>query len=417
MEQPKKELIKGIADLFEDYEESYVPGEWEAFLQDKKGKRKLFPVILRIAAILFLIISVLPLHVDDLFTNGLSDKVADQKPVLKKNNTLLPDQSILIKPLVTAAQRINRLSPSVSYQKKSLSRASGAASLASTDNFETTNSSSTFIKDTITSVLKHQQVEKSIVYTKGRSDTTVHEKNKKMSTIDFLMAESKSGTTAAKKKTDGPKWDFGVEVIPTATTVSMNVGAGLTTAYRISNKFSISSGISITQLEGGKNVNGTIVNNSVSNNQVAFARELSSKQVVAVAANIKAIDIPVGLIYHLNKHYYTSAGISYFNVISEKRDNTIVQVSQVNQASFDPQTGMTASYKTIISQEVAEPANDKPLKGNSYLGFFNFSIGRKQNIFGKYNVLIEPFVKVPLGELSNEDLKLLNSGIKFQLSF
>jgi len=144
---------------------------------------------------------------------------------------------------------------------------------------------------------------------------------------------------------------------------------------------------------------------------------LSQKQLLAVDANIKAIDIPVGIVYQISKDIYTSAGVSYFNVLSEKRSITYGLTSQASEAYANPATGLVQDREVLNSVAVEEPVAETPLKGNSYLGFFNFSIGRKQQIFNKYNVLIEPFIKVPIGKLSTQDLNLMNSGLKFQISF
>jgi len=57
------------------------------------------------------------------------------------------------------------------------------------------------------------------------------------------------------------------------------------------------------------------------------------------------------------------------------------------------------------------------MKGKSYLGFFNLSIGRDQRIFKQYHIMVEPFIKIPVGKLSSEDLNLMNSGVKFRLAF
>lgn len=213
-----------------------------------------------------------------------------------------------------------------------------------------------------------------------------------------------------KKNEHLSKWDFGVQVMPAATSSNLNLGAGLTTAYRLSDKFSLSSGISFLQMEAG----GTIPSRG---SDVAAISTLSEKKLTAVDANIKAIDIPIALVFKLNKHFYTSAGVSYFNVISEKRSNTFEQTAQVDKQGVDPQTGYASTYKTLFVEKVDEPTSEKNLKGNSYLGFFNFSVGRQQTLFNKYNIRIEPFIKIPVGKLSSQDLQLMNSGIKFQLSF
>ncbi|WP_158797475.1 hypothetical protein [Pedobacter sp. L105] len=454
MEQPKKELIKGITDLFEDYEETYVPGEWESFIKTKEKKRVLFPLWMRIAAVLFLVASILFFNRKDFIPQGRTEHLVFQKS--KPGQTPDPDKTTgagLASPSAglkdttiqsdartshasSATQLANNniaaaVSDKISGIKVNHRSATDKKQSSSNGNLHLNTSTAklsaeqlkekplknpetpnTFLEEKKNPQTAQNRIAATAVPAIGKQDTAASTKNKKMSTIDFLTAESKAGSVAVKRKEAGSKWDFGLAVIPSATSASTNVGAAVTTAYRISSKFSISSGIAMVQLEGGKSISPPAMGNMQS-----FARTLSSKQLVGVDANIKAIDIPLGLVYNVNKHYYTSAGISYFNVLSDKRNNTVVQVAQVNQMTVNQFTGVPASYKALVSQEVSEPVTDSPLQGNSYLGFFNFSIGRKQHIFNHYDILIEPFVKLPIGKLSDEDLKLMNSGIKFQLAF
>lgn len=92
MEDPKKELIKGIADLFEDYEETYVPGEWESFSKVRKKKYPFFAQWIKIAAVFLLLLSVLPFMFSKFFhqekaktitvmKKGRENHVTQKKPV------------------------------------------------------------------------------------------------------------------------------------------------------------------------------------------------------------------------------------------------------------------------------------------------------------------------------------------------
>lgn len=446
MEEPKKELIKGIADLFEDYEETYVPGEWESFVKDKQKKRVLFPLWMKVAALLFLVASVLLFNWNNFMPKAPQKELTFQKPkspqTPAQDKTLTQDKTPAASPasplaavphpaargnaLATSVNpgnatafphKINNIRSANSNQKADDQLMAAKKQFYAAEKLDPLSVmplKHAATADTVRQEHKHQQIAQTAIAAipaAVKKDSIAHAKNK-MSTIEFLTAESKAGTGAMKRKETGSKWDFGLAVIPSATSTSTNVGAAVTTAYRISSKFSLSSGISMVQLEGGKNLAAATMGPIQS-----FARNLSSQQLVSVDAHIRAIDIPIGIVYNVNKHYYTSAGISYFNVLSDKRNNTVVQVNQVNQMSINQLTGAASSYKALVSQEVSEPVTESPLQGNGYLGFFNFSIGRKQHVFNHYDILIEPFVKLPIGKLSDEDLKLMNSGIKFQLAF
>jgi hypothetical protein len=94
--------------------------------------------------------------------------------------------------------------------------------------------------------------------------------------------------------------------------------------------------------------------------EYSFNSTDGGKQLQTVDARLKAIDIPLGLVYKVNKHYYTSAGISYFNVLSEKRSNTYSQTQSVSKTSTDPATGIAFAYRVLETQEIDEPAPNQP---------------------------------------------------------
>ena len=413
MEYPKKELIKEIADLFEDYEETYVPGEWESFSPPQR-RYPFFSPWIKVAAALFLMVSVLPFKVKDLV--GGSD-TALTAGIVKAPGQPLQEGRLLMNKKAAVAAVVRPLAAHPSAVFITANRVSNS-SVPVNDNPGIVEShlaaGNELIIDTV--ALRHHDqalagaVSKPVVKDAvGRPDTVASVKKNKLSTFDFLASESKLNSKIPKKKEIGSKWDFGILVMPTVTGSNTNVSAGVTTAYRISDKFSLSSGISLLQLESGRNVTPP------ANSQVSLL-SISDKKLLAVDANIKAIDIPIGLIYKVNKHFFTSAGVSFLNVLSEQRSNTYSQTSEVNKMATNL-SGAAFSYRAVETDQVAESATDNPLKGNSYLGFFNFSVGRQQHISNRYIIQIEPFIKVPVGKLSAEDLKLMNSGVKFQLSF
>lgn len=413
MKQPDKELIEEIKDLFEDYEETYVPGEWENF--SKAGKKKSFvvPLWLKVAAVILLMLSVVIYNYKGLVQKDQLAAVVPAKDGVDSTKKQLPAVAPLnvLPGTATATAAEKTQEPAVVFTERKEQLSAGIT----VHNLQAVVAESK-IQDAVITVNKKEQLagmQTGAVLQPGinRTDSIKKKSPEKISLMEFLMAEARKPAASRNKET-GSKWDFGLEVSPTAIGSNINVGAGLTTAYRLSNKFSLSSGISLLQLDAGKKYSPSPQSGSIS----SFA-SFAEKEATGVDANIKAIDIPVALVYNISKNFYTSAGISYFNIISEKRSNTFLETSQQSVSHFDPETGAPYSTVKLTSKEVEEPTPDSPLKGNSYLGFFNFSIGRRQTLFNKYNILIEPFIKVPVGKLSDQDLKLMNSGVKFQFTF
>jgi hypothetical protein len=415
MEDPaKKELIKGITEFFDDYEEAYVPGEWESFSQAGRKKYPFFSSWVKIAAILLLLLSVLLFQRIDFRTKNKGNNIIAVNKAKQGEKSNLQKQEAHVPGSETAKGAALAMSSPL------LKRAGHTGK----NDIQTGN---TIVSGTVgvpePARLTEKVPDSAVVSAGNQGYAAVQEKHpvavtdvrrpdsvaQKRSTADFLRDEAKTIKLAvADKKEEKDKWNFGVEVMPSMSKSNLNVGAGLTTAYRLSKSFSLSSGISILQLQAS----GTVAADpGMAGQQVKSS--LAPKQLLAIDANISAIDIPIGLVYNVNKNFYTSIGVSYFNVIREKRNNTYLTPLG---AMYDSPVS-SAAYQVLKSEPVEERVTDKPLSGNSYLGFFNFSVGRQQNVFNGHQILIEPFIKIPVGKLSSQDLPLMNSGIKFKLSF
>ncbi|MBB5646347.1 hypothetical protein [Pedobacter cryoconitis] len=437
MEYPKKELIKEIADLFEDYQETYVPGEWESFSKVKKKKYPFLANWVRIAAVFVLMGFILAFAFNQFFHQEKAPEIAVIKPTVSKGSEQMAagsesktskgtDQSIKPGQPVLTVQSENRTAlnhskPSGMFKKGEIIEplnssevtAQQATAAVITEKIQPVQQPQELSSQQKKTAEQYAQKQAQPLVVPGVSakDTTSRNAHEKLTTAEFLLAESRKTNKPLKTKTQqGSDWDFGLQVMPAATSDRMNVGGGVTTAYRISDKFSLSSGISYLQMQAAGEISGQ-------GNSGAGVSTFADKKLVGVDANLKAIDIPIALVYKLNKNFYTSAGVSFFSVLSEKRNNTFEQTAQVDMNGYDFQTGGPSTFKAVSVEHVEEPTVERHLKGNSYLGYFNFSVGRQQNIFNKYKVRIEPFIKIPVGKLSSEDLNLTNSGIKFQLSF
>lgn len=425
MKEADKELIKEISNLFEDYEEEYVPGEWEKFQAVQKPSKFIFPLWMKVAAMLAVIAAAAIL-----FRPSFNAEKTQKYSSEKIENKLAPAsgqpkvvEKVKEKPEEYAVQRTPEREIAREKDEIYKSKVTIAETRPSSWSSVSVNVPG---KDSIESGAKPKQEQ---VYVQNRPIERTQEdvrpakvvpdqpqKQKTDRTLEFLMSESQKQVRVAKNERKTSKWDFGLEVMPTATNSAVNVGAGLTTAYELSDEFSLSSGISLLNLQSGTMVKP---NPNAAPNSFGGGGDFSEqKRLDGTSAYIKAIDIPLALVYKLNKNFYTSAGFSYVNVVSERRSNSFVQNSLVQRASKDPATGTEYLTAAMSVEKTNEPEPVTPLKGNSYMGgFFNFSIGRRQQIFQKYDILVEPFIKVPVGRLSREDVQLMNSGIKLQFAF
>ena len=391
METPdKKELIDGISALLKAHEEPYEPGSWENFSKQKKGKRPAIFTWISIAAAIAMIFTALPFilkdkNIEPTIVNIDKVKVTplEEVELIVKVTRVVKQKKIELKEKNRSNQAMNSVQPSVNSQ---------IASSSNEDN--DVNPETPKTPEQTPATLK-----------------PVQEKD----FMKFLQNETKVAHVKEKKSS---KWNFGVELLPTVLQSKVNLGAGITTEFRLSESFSISSGIAYVALDASKNPGSNSGSDFAPNSPTAgLANYASNKRLVSTNANISGIDIPLSLTYNLNKKLYTSIGVSYFNVLTETRNNRYITELEVSRTHKDPETGIMETFQTRLAEENAEPSPESPLKGNSYLGFFNLSIGHKQEVFKQYNIVIEPFLKIPVGKLSNEDLQLSNGGVKLRFTF
>jgi hypothetical protein len=390
MKDPEnRDLIAQIKEVLHAYEEPYMEGAWEQFSGKKKARSGVYWRWAAVAALVLISGAIWMMY------NPVAPPV--ESSVVKSR----PQTTSPIEPAEAGPATNGVTDPVQPDAKRSPSK-----------RVRSTVPQSPVVQNTALAQLNEAPVRLAQMQAKtsmpalpsvaeNKADKPVAAPSDKF--MDYLVEQGKIKEAVVKTKSRS-RWDFGVELLPTVSDAALNLGAGVTTAYKLSEHFSVGSGISFVELQAGKALTPGV-------------SLLSTKQLQSVDANFRAIDIPLNIVYNVNKNFYTSVGVSYFNVIEESRKNTFVSERQISALSTDPVTGITANTRTFVSETTQEPGGEPLLSNKSYLGFFNFSIGRKQEVLKKYNVFIEPFIKVPVGKLSQQEIKLMNGGMKFKVAF
>ncbi len=184
---------------------------------------------------------------------------------------------------------------------------------------------------------------------------------------------------------------------------NVNVGAGLSSDFRISKNLRISTGLNLSK-------------NSLAYNQNEPANKYGSFQdanasivgtLVALSnyeAELLGLDIPVNIKYLFNPQKsstYFLAGLSSGTYLSEKY--------AVKQSNFNSFVGTSA---VANKQEISRQMKDFDLMRTLNVSFgFNTRLNKKQSL------TIEPFLKYPLGGLGSENIRFGASGINVKLNF
>jgi hypothetical protein len=123
--------------------------------------------------------------------------------------------------------------------------------------------------------------------------------------------------------------------------------------------------------------------------------------------------------------------VSAFAVIGQSRSNTFIQGVVVNgtpnkgSSSTDGSASNTdlSSSKGrfentyILNKKVIERADLEGQNDVNYLGFYNFSIGYKKRMLKRHFVAFEPFVKLPIREVTQDNLRLVGAGLRLKVDF
>lgn len=414
MKLPEDELITHIRESLMAHEEEYAPGAWEDFIKEEPKKRGLFFWLggLSSAAAVLLIGFGLFFVLDkkDLPKN---QEITGTKP--EKDGSVLPQVSD-----VTSAVPFgqNEETPSSVTENNHTSRAG--------DIIERRQAAIDLNTNEPRSAMAEIEPKQPIITPGAKTEQVVpHEQvvaqvpalEKKQSFEDFLIGETKQNRIASTDKSTTKresKWEMGLVVAPSfGNSKKLNMGYGVSMGYALSDKVSINSGISYNEMGASRTIENP-PNMAMMSMSVGGEVANESKELKAVNAQLRGIDIPLELKYHLSKRLYANVGVSAFAVIDQKQQNTFIE-SKVAPQAYDGESGVAKAM--VLNRTVSEEAPKKEIKNDPYLGFYNFSVGYKQKISKGKSFSVEPFVKLPMKELKQENLYLIGTGVRLKFDF
>ena len=417
---PEDELITHIRESLMAHEEEYAPGAWEDFIEDKPKKRGLFfwlgglssaAAVLLIGFGLFFVLNKKDLPKNTEITGTKSNK---NEPVLPIRPEVIPGVSSEQKQGVSKSDTENNgisVNNDISGDGEVTESGKVATNLSANEPRSAIVSLG-LVQPDVNPGSKSEQV-----VPQERVIVTVPAGDKKQSFEDFLLGESKQNRIAnTGKSTDKKesKWEMGLVVAPSfGNSKKLNMGYGVSMGYALSDKVSISSGISYNEMGASRTIESP-PNLAMMSVSVGVGVANESKELKAVNAQLRGIDIPLELKYHLSKRVYANVGVSAFAVIDQKQQNTFIE-SKVAPQAYDGDSGVAKAM--VLNRTVSEEAPKEEIKNAPYLGFYNFSVGYKQKISKGKAFSVEPFIKLPMKELKQENLYLIGTGVKLKFDF
>ncbi|MCJ8210091.1 outer membrane beta-barrel protein [Mucilaginibacter sp. RS28] len=207
----------------------------------------------------------------------------------------------------------------------------------------------------------------------------------------------------------------------------VNLGGGLTSDFSITNNLKLSTGLAIAQ-NSLRFDNAASVPNAV--NQKAAAAAVSASYAASPASFLAApavspsvknasavlvgLDIPINFKYQFNPQKsdtYVMAGISSGTYINETYRSTLDYPN--SYASFVT----VGSGFNSLSTTQQESTTKQHFNTFDFARTLNLSFGVGYPL-GKYNrLIVEPFLKYPLGGLGSQDIRFGAGGINLKLNF
>lgn len=433
-----KELIEHMVDTLREHSAPYKEGAWERFAASQHQGKKISPIWYWGSAAAMVLLGVTLLINNYLFDKGgiiVQNEYTQAKP--ESNNTdteggypldAEPDDQSKEGESRQPKSTMLAFTPTRRSQNQGLAplqTATATISLKGEDHQLPVMSALNVPK----AVSQETETDAS---TKQKEQIAANDKEmSKEEALIRMLNEGSSYVSSAQKtlpqrpEIDARKWNVGVMLSPSLTDERVNIGGGVTVAYQLSKKVSIGSGVSLVDLgfrQSSPNIPGGGVMDapapaSLSNESPMFnARSLETKELTSINTNLLALDIPIDIKYQVSKQFYASAGVSFFTVLNENRTNNFLTRTPTDR-TLQSADGFAFSQPEFQVKSVSEKASETPYQGNGYSGFLNFSVGRKMPISNKVGIAVEPFIKIPVGSLSNQDMNLRYGGLRVITSF
>ncbi|GGH03008.1 outer membrane beta-barrel protein [Mucilaginibacter phyllosphaerae] len=244
-------------------------------------------------------------------------------------------------------------------------------------------------------------------------------KQKSVKNINDMLAEnnlhlSKNTTTADKQA--AKKVNFSIYAATyfnyaEGSSSQINAGAGITSDFRLSKNLKLSTGVALAQNSLSYTSNAPAT--SAAKNMVAAAPALKQEALFATSAvlpifknynaSLVGLDIPINIKYEFNPQKndtYVSAGLSSGTFINEN---------------------YTYNYTYGNGASPNSNGEDQQTTRNSFNSFYfgktlNLSFGVGYPVGGN-RLIVEPFVKYPLGGLGAQDIRFGAGGVNLKFSF
>ncbi len=432
-------FVNKVKELFDNHEEAYQPADWDK-LQSKMGKKRsgliiLLPYIAKAAIIIiFLGLSVFILNNyenDIQYLETAQYYKTDNQPHLqaKQKRNLIKDNH----------KSLNNSNNQFKKYKNNRSSSHIVVNNKATTNKNIENVDKEHImlrNQSVEPIDKHQR------YNDFRLQSEYNLPNIEQIRTSRLHPQKPILKEIGKdEKTDENKQKrlgFGLEIASLSSYSDMgvdndvNIGAGISASYKLSKNFSLSTGMLIAKqsLAGSVNYGRDNSSNNLRQEQLALSKNNVAKDVIDNKSvygfqNLKnvsnvslteqkreflTLDIPLNVVYKYKKISFTT-GVSSLLHLKENQDYKYQML--VNNSVYNSKTQQYDNYSNTTT------VNTKEYIATNHFDFaqlLNFSVGYGIEM-RKGSIIVEPYIKVPIGTLSSQDIFMGAGGVVLRYNF
>ncbi len=408
MKNISNESFARIKQSLESYEEEYIPGSWENFLQKRKNNRR--KIFLRIAAgvaasLLFLLAGTNYFYFEK--------KIAFTTPVEQitdlKKDAIHPVQPETSK---TVASMVG-LKPAAVIPKEAVKKSTVAMVSENSRMADGTSQVSARKADSTPengAVKAGNTLQAGAFTNPGQSgtDTSGTRKDTVRTLTGSTMPENR---TLADNQTTGTKRKvrFGVNFSPGVSTAqssgSFNYTGGLSADIPLTSNIGLTTGLQVENQSIVRNLPGIASSSVTPQNQ--------SK------TKVTNLDVPVNFKWKIfsekSRAYYVSAGLSSLVYLWQLDKNTTYSQDLIPVSSLVSGQEIL-SYKVVdqvsVIQNTGTPAQTFDLAGR-----VNIMVGFETKLTNKFLIHIEPYAKIPTSGQAPASLNHTSTGINFKISF
>jgi hypothetical protein len=413
-------LASRMKAVFDNHEVEYQPDDWENMrvkLGKKSGKKMfvMFPAIAKAASIiLFLGLSVFYLNhnpENNQFSQLSLKKDSTKSDSISKlqNTSKNKSNDSEIQKSTTKHQQIRNDNKVIENNRNNIEHDQEITDLTTkyADDVILPVDSSKLMLAYIKEVLQNHR--------ENIQKMTNKENNDSITKKILDLPEDENFITNNEKKNH---FEFGVELAsisnysPDGNGSNLNIGGGFSAGYNISKKFGLETGMSISK-QSMEYKNTDVLNNSKSNMQFASNNSLNVIDRNSAKSNISfvTIDIPLNARYKIKKFIFT-AGVSSLIFVNEKYSYNYN--ATVTNATYNV---ITANYDIVSNtQNFSEDQSSEMFNHVDFAGLFNLSVAYDMPL-PKGSIAFEPYVKLPLGNVSSYNVTIGSGGIALRYNF